>query len=200
MPLAYSGTLERGFTMLSFNNAPQNLFNRLGALGNLLLLLRQYQLDLQTSMTGASGVTSEYTSEADLQAEMGSAYLGCLSAAEACASTAQGLAQDTVNRMVFRDNPRIAQNLNSLNVPASLREIIRQMNQQGATIQAQTVTGTPSAFTGTGDGQLVCSVLRRRVDPGECVCGSPSGNVLCGFLFGRRDGRQRGLYHYGYRQ
>lgn len=147
--------------MLSFNNAPGNLFNRLGSIGYWLTLLRQFQNDLDTAMTDvSSGSTIQYTGEADLQAQIGSAYLGALSSAEACANTAQQLAIDTVNRMVFRDNPRIAQNLNSVNLTASLQELIRQMNLAGASIQSQTVTATPSSFTGQGNGVLVASVRR----------------------------------------
>lgn len=147
--------------MLSFSDASGNLFNRLGSIGYWLVLLRQFQDGLDTAMTDpTSGSTPQYASEADLQAQIGTAYQGSLSSAESCAFTAQQLAGNTINRMVFRDNPRIAQTLNSVNLTASLQEVIRQMQVAGATIQAQTVTATPSSFTGQGNGVLVASTRR----------------------------------------
>src|SRR5581483_2428071 len=86
-------------------------------------------------------------------------------------STVGGLAQSTarqvINRKVFRDNPRIAQTLQDLNLSASVREVIRQMKRAGATVLAQTITAIPTTvglynanFNGAGNGVIVASVNR----------------------------------------
>lgn len=148
---------------ISFGAATGNLFNRLGALGELLRELRVYHNSIYTDLTSTSvGVVAEYNAEPDIQAIAGNGYLGALSSAESVASLVQGIAEQTVNRMVFRDNPRIGQTLTSTNTVDSLKEIIRQMKIAGATIQSQTVAATVSTFTGTGNG--VINVSTRRSD------------------------------------
>src|SRR5437867_1559444 len=69
--------------------------------------------------------------------------------------------------MVFRDNPRLAQNLQSLQLTASIQEVIRQMKVAGASVLAMTVTGTPIVvgspgphFAGIGNGILNVSTKR----------------------------------------
>lgn len=147
--------------MLSFASAPGNIANRLGKLGLLASQVRLYQSSQLINMTDTvNGVVAQYNSESDIQALLGSAYIGALAAPETICQTAQTIAQATVNRMVFRDNPRLSQTLTQLNVIDSLREIIRQMGVAGATFLAMTVGATPSPFTGVGNGVLNLSTKR----------------------------------------
>lgn len=184
---------------LAFSSATGNLFNRLGALAELLRTLRVYQNDLNTDMTAASGgVTSELVSEPDLQALMGSNYLSALDSATNVGQIAQGIAERVVDRMVFRDSPRAGQTLTSPQLFASLQEVIRQMKAQSATIQVQTVVGTVSTVAGqpgphfTGDGNGVVAISTRRWDGLQqenlyaetllvsCIQDSYTGNATAG--------------------
>lgn len=146
---------------ISFSSAPGNLFNRLGKVGALIANVRAHQNTQLTAMTDATtGVTAQLNGEPDIQAMMGASYIGILSSAEAAGSTAQQIAQAVADRMVFRDNPQQGQSLTSQNVPASLAEIIRQMKVAGASVLAATVAASTSAFTGTGNGAVITSVVR----------------------------------------
>lgn len=118
------------------------------------------QSQLQNLTNTTTGVVAQYNSESDLQAQIGATYIANLASGESVCSTAQQLAQTTFNRMVFRDNPLIAQNLQSLNVLDSINEVIRQMKIQGASILNMTIGVTPSAFTGTGNGVINVSYKR----------------------------------------
>ncbi len=156
--------------MLSFASAPGNLFNRLGKLGLTIKSLKAAQATLLTNYTDTvNGVVAQYNAESDLQALMGGSYIGLLNGiADSNGSLMQQLAEVTSNRMVFRDNPRLNQNLSQSNNLASLLEIIRQMKVQGATVLAMPVTAIPVVaagppgpnFTGVGNGILVASVRR----------------------------------------
>lgn len=147
---------------LSFSSAIGNLFNRLGKVGALVKNLRSYLSTQLTAMTDPStGVEGQYNSEPDLQAVMGSAYIGILSGTGgSLGGTVQSLAHDTVNRMVFRDNPQPGQSLTSSNNLASLQEMIRQMKVSGASVLAVAVAATPGSFTGVGNGAVVASTKR----------------------------------------
>lgn len=155
---------------LSFADAIGNLFNRLGKLGLLLKQVRTYQDAQLTNMTDTtSGVVGQFNGESDIQAIMGSSYIGLLDAGGSnILGVAQNIAQATVNRMVFRDSARLNQTLQTSNTTASLIEMIRQMKVAGASVLAMTVTATPQTvtgqpgpqFTGTGDGIIVASVKR----------------------------------------
>jgi hypothetical protein len=148
--------------VLSFSDSPQNLFNRLGRLAKVASVMRTYQSDQQTVLaSGSDSVTAELAGEPDIQAVVGSAYIGVLNAAGGnVTGLLQGTAEDVINRMVFRDNPRINQTLTEANLLASILEAIRQMGVAGATVQANTVSANVGAFTGVGNGQVVCSVIR----------------------------------------
>lgn len=147
--------------MINFTNATGNLFNRLGKLGLLIKQMSTYQAAQLTNMISTStGVVAQYNSEPDIQAIMGSSYIGNLSGPESVGSTAQQMTVATFNRTVYRDSPLLNQTLQSNNITGSIQEVIRQMKQQGATVLAMTVTGTPSGFTGVGTGVVVVSVRR----------------------------------------
>ena len=147
--------------MLSFGDAPGNLFNRLGRLGKVISALDAYQNAQLTNLTDTTyGVVAQYNTESDLQAQIGSSYIGTLNSPGTVGSSLGSLAAATFNRMVFRDNPQISQSLNTLNLSVSINEVIRQMGLAGATIRACTVTATPTGFTGAGNGTFVASVRR----------------------------------------
>jgi hypothetical protein len=152
--------------MLSFASAPGNLFNRWGKLGKVLGDLRDYQDTLEADMINTvNGIVAQFDAESDIQAVMGSSYIGILSGTSgSIAGTLQQIAALTANRMVFRDNPRLNQTLQSANLSASLQEIIRQMKAQGATVLASTVAITVEQFSdtvvNTGDGVVNSSVKR----------------------------------------
>lgn len=146
---------------LSFADATGNLFNRLGRLGKVLSQARSCQTSQLTNLTSTSaGVVAQYNGEPDVQALVGASYVGVLNAVGSVGATMQSVARQTVNRMVFRDNPRIAQTLTAVNVTDSIREVIRQMRAAGATVRAHSVAATPSAFSGAGDGAVNASVVR----------------------------------------
>lgn len=147
--------------MLSFADAPGNLFNRIGKLGNLLQEMDAYQAAQLFNITDTTfGAVAQYNGESDIQALLGGAYIGQLNGVGMVGTMSRAVAGATVNRMVFRDNPQIAQNLVSLNVLTSLKEVIRQMGIAGATVLAQTITATGSSFTGVGNGVIRTSVRR----------------------------------------
>jgi len=125
---------------ISFASAVGNLFNRLGKAASLVENQGNYQATQLTAMTNTTtGVVAQYDAESDLQAIMGSSYIGLLQD-NGMGSVSQQLAQATINRMVFRDNPLLNQTLTSSNVLGSINEVIRQMKVAGATVLTQTIT------------------------------------------------------------
>jgi len=147
---------------ISFNGSAGDLFNRLGRYAKLLREVRTYQAAQLTNMIDTTvGVVAQLNEEPDIQAVMGSTYIGILQGSgQAALASAQRLAQLTVNRQVYRDTPQFSQTLTQSNVQAAIEEILRQMVSQGKTVLAMTVTGTPGTFFGTGDGAVVVSVKR----------------------------------------
>ena len=98
------------------------LFDRLGKLGALVENLSAYQAQQFLAMTStATGVVAYLNPESDVQALMGSSYINILSAMGSnIASPVQGICAAIANRMVFRDNPQLNQNLTSSNTLTSL--------------------------------------------------------------------------------
>lgn len=150
--------------MLDFGSSTGALFPRLGKLGAVIANLRSNQNTQYTAMTSqATGIVGQLNGEPDVQAIVGQGYLGALSSlGGSVGSLMQSAAAAVVNRMVYRDNPRVAQTLTSADTLASLQEIIRQMKAQGATVRAQTVTATVTDFgTATGTRAVLnCSTKR----------------------------------------
>lgn len=147
--------------MINFTNSPGNLFNRLGKVGLIVSQLDSYQTTQETNFINEpNGLVAQFDNESDIQAIAGSQYMGTLNSAGAVGALCQQVAVATINRVVFRDNPLINQTLQNQNTLGSIREVIRQMNVQGATILAATITATPTAFTGTGNGVVVVSTKR----------------------------------------
>lgn len=136
------------------------LFNRLGTLGYVIENINSFQSTLQSSLIGATGVTSEYATEPDLQAEVGNQWINLLGTLESPTSVMVQLAQDTCNRMVYRDQPQLNQTLTSSNLTASVNYILQQMRSQGATILQMTVAGITESFIGVGNGNVGVSLKR----------------------------------------
>ncbi len=153
--------------MLSFGSAAGNLFNRLGKCGLLISQMRLNQVAQLPNLTNTTtGLVAQFNSESDIQALIGSSYISQLNS-DSIGSLAQSVANQTVNRMVFRDNPQLSLTLTQSNTITCLFEIIRQMKIAGATILAQTVAATPGTvsnpgphFTGNGNGIIIVSTTR----------------------------------------
>lgn len=150
---------------IPFYGSPGDCFNRIGKAGAVLVNAYNNQQTQLTALTNTTtGVVAQYDAESDLQAQVGASYIGILnSIGAATGPTMAGLIQTTLNRMVFRDLSQLNQNLTSVNLQASLKEIVRQMNQQGVTIQSSTVTATVTqfaAYASVGNGVLVVSTRR----------------------------------------
>lgn len=154
--------------MISFADAEGNLFNRLGRLGKVIDELIIYQAAQFTNLIDETdGIVPQFDTEPDIQAIVGGQYIGQLNAPGGVGGMLQSVAIATVSRMVFRDNPLYNLTLTQDATVESIYEIIRQMNVEGATILALTVTATPLPFAGfptapanTGNGAVVVSVRR----------------------------------------
>lgn len=182
--------------MISFANAAGNCFNILGALGGMVKNVRDYQSSQEATMIDSpSGATYQLAAMSDLQSLIGNSYLSQLATPETACTLAQQVAVQVVNRVVFNDQPQIAQSLTTLNTLASLTEIIRQMKAQGASVLAATITATPQLFTSytTNIGNGVCVASIRRPSDGlvlenafaeqvqfQCVDDSYSGDATAG--------------------
>ncbi len=154
--------------MISFASAQGNLFNRIGKLGLAIKQMRSYQSSQLTNLTDTTnGVTAQFASESDIQALIGGSYIGILNSAGSIGGTMANIGQSTISRMVFRDQPQLAQNLTQLQLSTSIAEVIRQMRIAGATVLAATITATPSLYTtfltNVGNGVVVASA-RRPID------------------------------------
>lgn len=172
--------------MLSFNNAPGNLFNRLGRLGKLVTQAGSYQSSQNTNFTdGTNGALVQFASEPDIQAILGSNYKSILNGAGAAGSLASNVASQIIIRMVQEDNPQI-----SANIILAIQEVIRQMKVAGAAVLQMTVGATPTVFSGTGNGVVVASAKAPNGLPLEnafaenvllsCTADSYSGNATAG--------------------
>lgn len=138
---------------------PEGLFTRLGKLGATLQNFREYQADQEPALIDTTtGIVPQYENESDLEALIGNNYVTLLNSGGNLLGIMQQLAQLTISRMVFRSQPQINQTLTQQNLNASLVELLRQMAQAGATVRAQTVTATPTVFTGQGNGVIVGSL------------------------------------------
>jgi hypothetical protein len=144
---------------IDFSGNSGTILARLGRAGAVIKNQDAYLASQNTAL--ATALAAQLASEPDVQAIVGSGYLGVLSSAgSAAGSLMQQLAAAVANRTVYRDSPRVNQTLSSANTLASLKEIIRQMKAQGQTVRAGTVAATPTAFVGSGDAVLNGSVVR----------------------------------------
>lgn len=146
---------------LDFNDAAGNLFNRLGQLARLISVMRSYQASQYFNLTDTSRLVGQYTvAETDLLAIASNARNDVPNAAGSGVSgLVLQMAANTVNRLVFRDNPQAGQTETNLNTLDSLREVVRQMKAQNETVLAQTISASSGTFDGTGNGVVVTSTI-----------------------------------------
>lgn len=136
-------------------------FNRLGKLGRAINNISSFQATLQTTLIdGSQGIFPQYSTEPDLAAVIGDNWISLLGSLESPGAIMQQLAQQTINRMVYRDQPQLNQTLTSTNLLSSIAYVLQQMANQGATILKQNVTATSNAFVGTGTGAVTVSTVR----------------------------------------
>jgi len=164
---------------LSFTNVTGNLFNRLGRLGKVISTARSNQASQLTNFINETvGITGQFDSEPDIQAVTGSAYIGVLNGIGSnVGGLMQSMAALTLNRMIFRDTPQLNQNLTSTNLEASLRILIRQMDDAIATVLAMTVTTASATFSPPMTGNGVCTVSAKRPSDGRTLENSYSENL-----------------------
>ncbi len=167
---------------LDFSSATGALFTILGKLGTIIKSASANQVVQQTNLIDTSlGVVAQLNNESDLQGIVGNGYIGALNAIGQIGSLCQNVASATVNRKVFRDNPRPGQTLQSTNTLECLREIIRQMKVQGASILAMPITLTPGTFSpgmGGSAGDVVINSSARRPLDGLVLENAFSESVL----------------------
>ncbi len=151
--------------MISFAAFPGSLFSTLGKLGVVVKLAKSYQASQQQNLINLStGVIAQLTPQPDIQALIGSSWIGLMGGPEGACSVAQQVASQVVQRVVYLDNPQFGQTFSGGNTLTCLQEIIRQMKVANATILAMTVSQTPTQFstvnTNVGNGLVVASVRR----------------------------------------
>lgn len=139
-------------------------------MGKIIAQNKTSQTAQNTNLTDlTNGLLGQFVNEPDIQAIVGSGYAGVLNAiGSSAAGFLQSLAAQAVNRIVYRDNPQLNQNLSSVNLQASIEEVLRQMKAQGASVLAMTIGATPatprqgSSFDATmnGNGVVNASVIR----------------------------------------
>ena len=154
---------------LNFQGSPGAIFNCLGKLGVVVKQVQTYQAAQKTNyIDQTNGVYAQLNNMVDIQAIISTAYLTDLSGPEISCFTVQNIAQQFVNRAVFLDNPQPNQDLTSVNLTDTIKEIIRQMKQQGQTILQMTITATPGATWGNVDtppgNPVIVTSVRRPVD------------------------------------
>lgn len=166
---------------IDFTSADGNIFPRFGKMGLVLSQMRTYQAAQVINLVGGNPPTGgpasldgQFVSEPDVQALIGASWISILNSL-AGGSTMQGLAEQTLNRIVYRANPRLAQTLTQLATTESLAEFLRQLSVQGFGVRAHdsiaatanTIGGNPATFFSQddpaltpGNGAVVTSVRR----------------------------------------
>lgn len=136
------------------------LFNRLGTLAYVIENVDSFHSTLEASLIGGNGITNQYQTEPDLQAQIGTTWINLLASVEAPCSVMQQLTVATINRMVYRDSPQYNQTITGQNLTASINYVLQQMASQNATILQMTVGATSTPFVGTGNGVINVSLKR----------------------------------------
>lgn len=150
-------------------------------MGLALSQIRSYQASQVTNLVGGNPPTGgpaslvgQFVSEPDVQALIGAAWVSILNGVTG-GSAMQSLAEQTLNRIVYRANPRLAQTLQQLATLDSVDEFLRQLNTQEFGVRghdsiaatANTIGGNPATFFSQkdraltpGNGAVVTSVRR----------------------------------------
>ncbi len=164
---------------LAFTNVTGAIFNRLGRLGKVISTSRACQLAQYINFVNETvGITGQYNSEPDIQAFTGSSYITTInSIGSNTGGLMQSMAALTLNRMIFRDTPQLNQNLTSSNLDASLRVLIREMEDQVVSVLAMTITTVTATFTPNMTGNGVCTVSAKRPFDGKTLENSFTENL-----------------------
>ncbi len=167
---------------LDFTNNVGSVFVILGKLGSLLKNAGIDQVAQQPLLIDTSlGIVAQLNNESDIQGIVGGGYVSALDAIGSIGGLAQRIGRAVVNRKVFRDNPRQNQTLTSDNTADSLREVIRQMKVEGASVLAMPITLAPGVFasgTGGSAGDVVVNASSRRPLDGLVLENSFSETIL----------------------
>jgi hypothetical protein len=142
---------------IPFNSNPGGLFNRMGALGALLADFQAYSNtnivdDFNAILAQYGTAPSIVSGVPDQQSSAQSGLMGN-------ASLLQSIAQNTINLMVFLDNPQSS----NTSLTVSIVEVIRQMALNGQTVKQCNVTISSApvpAVSNTGNGLVVGTVKR----------------------------------------
>lgn len=151
---------------INFVGSPGAFFNAMGKLGLAIKQVKSYQTAQKTNYIDANvGIYGQLNGAIDIQALISQAYLVDFTGPENACATVQNIAQLYANRLVWLDNPQPGQDLTSINLFASITEIIRQMKEQGVTIQQLTVSASAGPSWGNvqttpGNPVIVTSLYR----------------------------------------
>ena len=149
---------------ISMVGTPESLFNILGKCAAVIKNLRTYQdAQLAALVNPGTGIVAGLNDEPDVQAITGAGYISALTGSGGSVGPLmQQQAAAIVNRLVFRDAPRLGQTLTVNSTLASLQEVIRQMKAGGFTVRRCTVTGGSVQFDtpAVGDAVVVSSTVR----------------------------------------
>lgn len=159
--------------MLNFQGSPGAVFNAFGKLGVLIKQAASCQAAQKTNyIDQTNGVVAQLVAQPDIQAVIGSSYINDLSGPETSCVTAQQVAQLYLNRLVFLDNPQPFQDMQSVNLSASINEMIRQMKIAGQTVLRMSIGTTVNGnFTNTNatPGNAVIVVSTKRPSDGAVL-------------------------------
>lgn len=132
------------------------LYTRIGVMGQTVADINTLQGT--TLPADVQGIEAEYGLNND--EAMIDGIEGQLAAAQnsvgSFTGSLQSYATNTVNTMVYQDNPL----LSNQNINTSLQEVIRQMKAASQTVKACTIGATVTAGTNVGNGVCVASVYR----------------------------------------
>ena len=151
--------------MLSFASAPGNVFDIIGKCGALVENARSNQNTQLTALRNTTtGLVAQLNNNSDIQALVGSNYIGQLNSIGSIGQLASQVATQALNRLVFNDNPGPNQSLQQLNLTYALDELIRQMKIGGASVLAMVISTSIQQFTSflsnIGNGVIVASTRR----------------------------------------
>lgn len=135
------------------------LFTRIGAMGGLLADLNTFQSS--TLPTDVQAILTQYPANNDeiMVDGIETQLMSAQQSSGGIMASIQSYGYNTVNTMVYQDNPL----LSNTNLATSLAEVIRQMIGDSQTIQACTIGSTVTAAAGN-QGNGVCVVSTRRSD------------------------------------
>jgi hypothetical protein len=130
------------------------LFTRLGKIGLTLKDTNAYQST--TLANDVNGVAGQYTgSDLSIIGDIETTLNGSQQAAGSILNQLQTIAGNTLNQMVYNDNPLLSKS----DTTASLNELIRQMKLNAQSVQSSTVSATITANgSNLGTGVVVASL------------------------------------------